>query len=126
MSEYGGHQMTTEMKFDQYFLYSIDNFGGKGNNAPPCGPHANNDYCAESSNSGETCCTHVVMWDQNKNAQNSFYRCMNYKMVDVGFSVEIDGMEMSMKCMNHHSGASYLSSITIATFLSLITLAIFI
>ena len=34
----GGSEMTTEMKFDNYYMYGIDSMGGKGNSAPICGP----------------------------------------------------------------------------------------
>lgn len=45
MSEpkFGGDQLTTEMKFDKYMLYGVDNVGGKGNGAPPCGPGDGNE-----------------------------------------------------------------------------------
>ena len=65
MPDYGGQQLTTEMKFDKYFLYSIDNIGGSSNGAPPCGSDAGIDHCTESSHGGETCCTHVIMWDDS-------------------------------------------------------------
>lgn len=55
--------MTTEMKFDNYFMYAIDNMGGQGNGAPPCGPMDGN-FCAEYTNGEANCCTHVVMTDE--------------------------------------------------------------
>lgn len=123
MPEYGGNQVTTEMKFDNYFLYSIDNFGGSENGAPPCGPDADYDHCADSTKSGESCCTHIVMSNGNNDQQNSFYRCMNYKFVDVGFKFEIDGMAMNMACTNKKdSGASYLIKVAFGTFASIVVL----
>ena len=35
-----GQELTSEMKFDQYFMYGIDNMDTDGSTAPPCGPDA--------------------------------------------------------------------------------------
>jgi hypothetical protein len=77
--EHDGMMVSTEMKFDQYFMYSMDNIDAKGNSAPACGPstQGGRDPCKEITGSENTCCTHVVMTDQGSGKQNSFYRCMN-------------------------------------------------
>lgn len=77
--QHDGMQVSTEMKFDQYFMYSMDNLDAQGNSAPPCGPslQGGKDPCKEITGSENTCCTHVVMTDQGSGKQNSFYRCMN-------------------------------------------------
>ena len=56
---YGGDQLTTEMKFDQYFMNGLDNLNAKGNNAPPCGPGET--ACSDMFE--QSCCTHVIMTD---------------------------------------------------------------
>ena len=104
----GNNIITSEMKFDKYFLFGIDNMGGQANNTPPCGPNIEYDSCKDSVNSDETCCTHITFWDQDKEDQYSFYRCMNQKVVDASFSVEIDGVKMSMSCSGMESSATSL------------------
>lgn len=47
---------------------------------------------------------------------------MNYKLVDVGFSVEIDGMEMSMSCTSKRSGATYMAKVFLGALASFIAL----
>ena len=99
MSEEGGQKIVTETKFDDYFMYSIDKMGPMGEDGygtPPCGPGAKENMCQKQVYSQNTCCTHVQMKDHSNNMQHSFYRCMNQKVVDAAFSVEIDGMMMSM------------------------------
>lgn len=34
----GGDKLTSEMKFDNYFMYGVDEMGTKGNSAPSCQP----------------------------------------------------------------------------------------
>lgn len=87
--------LMTEMKFDEYFMYGIDHMGEEGA-TPPCGPDAEYDMCKEKVFSQDTCCSHVVMMDDDGNQKNSFYRCMNQNVVDASFSISIDGMKMSM------------------------------
>ena len=91
----------TEVKFDNYYMYSIDGtvpMGDKPVEVPPCGPNAKENMCPKMAMSEETCCTRVQMDDDMTGMTHSFYRCMNQKMVDASFSVQIDGMMMSMAC----------------------------
>lgn len=61
----GGDQLTSKMKFDKYFMYGVDNMGGKGNGAPECGPGHKHDACKELTKSDKSCCAHVVMTEGN-------------------------------------------------------------
>lgn len=65
MKNHGDSQsVTTEMKFDQYFMYTIDTMGEDGyDTTPPCGPDAKHDSCKDKVYSQNTCCSHVVMMD---------------------------------------------------------------
>lgn len=63
---FGNDQMTTEMKFDKYFMYGIDNMGGNSQDMPPCGPGVKRDACKRSVNSKETCCAHVATVDNGR------------------------------------------------------------
>lgn len=74
---------------------------------------------------GDSCCAHVVMTDKNKGEQTSFYRCMNMKVMDVSFAVEIDGMSMNMGCSGDVSGANYLDGIFIASAATLAAMTLF-
>jgi hypothetical protein len=132
MSDEGGQKIVTETKFDNYFMYSIDKMGPMGEDGygkPPCGPHAEYDLCAEKVYSQETCCAHVEMMDHANNMHHSFYRCMNQNVVDAAFSLEIDGMRMSMQCSGgmKGSGASFYSSgaAILASILALISMSAF-
>lgn len=78
------------MKFDKYFMYSIDNMGGNTNEMPACGPSAKMYECQKTVNSRETCCAQVVTMADGEE-QQAFYRCMNQKVVDASFAIEIDG-----------------------------------
>lgn len=121
--KYGNDQITSETKFDQYFMYSIDNMGGNSDEMPPCGPQADYDKCKDLAGSENTCCTQVVMRDEIM--EYSFYRCMNQMVVDASFSVEIDGMKMSMGCTEGSSGAAYFTSAILSSIAALITMSIF-
>lgn len=90
--------MTSEMKFDKYFLYGIDNMGGQGNGAPETCSGGQDDPCKNLVGSGKSCCAHVVMTDRGSGTQQSMYRCMNERIVDMSFSIEIDGMSLAMGC----------------------------
>lgn len=74
----GGTMIETETKFDQYYMYSMDQMDSHNNSAPDCGPSAMNgtDECKERAGEN-SCCTHVVMTDRGSGKQQSFYRCMN-------------------------------------------------
>ena len=117
----GGTQLTSEAKFDKYFMYGIDNMDSTGNNAPPCGPGFDpmNDPCKAIVGEEDTCCTHVVMTDRDSGTQQSFYRCMNEKIVDMSFSVEIDGMSMAMGCSSQSSSAKYIATAAMASIAAL-------
>ena len=120
----------TEMKFDNYFMYSIDGtvpMGEKAIEVPPCGPMAEENSCPKRAMSKDTCCTHVQMDDHMTGMTHSFYRCMNQKIVDASFSVQIDGMMMSMACTGDQmSAASYFSAATLlASIGTLITISTF-
>lgn len=39
--EGGGDKLTSEMKFDKYFAYGIDQMGTQGGSGPQCGPNSN-------------------------------------------------------------------------------------
>jgi hypothetical protein len=93
-----GYKQETVSKFDDYYMYSMDYMGEKGYDGPECGPYAKQDSCKEKVNGDQYCCTHIQMQDSMvmENAESSFYRCMNQKIVDASFSFEIDGMKMSM------------------------------
>ena len=70
--------VSTETKFDDYYMYSMDQMGSQGNSAPSCGPSADGtDECKARAGGGDSCCTHVVMTDRGSGEQQSFYRCMN-------------------------------------------------
>jgi hypothetical protein len=75
----GGTAIETETKFDQYYMYSMDQMDAHNNSAPDCGPSAllGEDECKNRSGGGDSCCTHVVMTDRGSGKQQSFYRCMN-------------------------------------------------
>ena len=111
------------MKFDQYYLYGMDNIDGKNNSAPHCGPGHVKDACKKTLNSKKSCCAHVVMTDQNSGDQTSFYRCMNEKIVDISFTMEIDGMKTSMMCSE--SSATKVVGAIMASLAALISIAIF-
>jgi len=49
--KYDNDQLTTEIKFDKYFMYGIDNMGGNSDDMPPCGPGAKMDACQKTVNS---------------------------------------------------------------------------
>lgn len=83
----GGDKLTSEMKFDKYFMYGIDSMGARGNNAPECGPGmANGAQCRGGSNGQKSCCAHVVM-NEGDGRETSIYRCMNQQVVDASFSM---------------------------------------
>ena len=86
-------------KFDNYFMYGIDQMGGDASSMPHCGPATSGqkDTCREMYGE-DSCCTRVVMTDQGSGEQQAFYRCMNEQLVDLSFSVEIDGMAIAMGC----------------------------
>jgi len=115
---YGGDQLTSMMKFDEYFMYGIDNLGGDGNNAPPCGPGVES-QCME----GKSCCSHVLMTDNYSGEQTSFYRCMNMMVVDASITMSIDDMQVSMSCMD--SGSTYMASAIMASLAALVSVTIF-
>lgn len=117
--KWGGDQLTSIMKFDKYFMYGMDNMGGKGNSAPECKIGAK-DPCKKES--GKSCCAHVIMTEGN-GEQTSFYRCMNEKVVDAQFSVEIDGMKMSMACSE--SSSTYVTSAIMASLAALASMTVF-
>lgn len=121
--KHGGMELTTMMKFDRYFMYGIDNVGGKNNSAPECGPGMKDDVCKELTKSDKSCCTHVVMTDGGNGEQTSFYRCMNERIVDAKFAFEIDGMKMSMACSK--SGSTYVASAIVASLAALVSMATF-
>lgn len=50
------------------------------------------------------------------------YRCMNEKIVDANFKVELEGMSMAMKCT---SGAGYITTAFVGTLATLATIALF-
>ena len=131
MGEDGAQKTVTETKFDNYFMYAIDQSGpmdGRGYNTPQCGPEAERDMCKEKVFSQDTCCANVVMNDRNNNMMHSFYRCMNMMIVDASFSVEIDGHKMSMACTGDMSpsAASYFSGAAfLASIVTLMTMSIF-
>lgn len=131
-SEEGGQKIVTETKFDDYFMYSIDKMGPMGEDGygmPPCGAGAKENMCQKQVYSQNTCCTHVEIKDHSNNMHHSFYRCMNQKVVDAAFSVEIDGMMMSMQCTGDSMGsaASYFSSgaAILASIMALISMSAF-
>lgn len=97
--EYGGTRISSEVKFDNYFMYGIDQYGGDPNSVPRCGSNvqAGQDDCKERFGF-DSCCAHVIMTNQGSGQQMSFYRCMSEQMVDLSFSVEIDGMSVAMGC----------------------------
>lgn len=116
----------TTAKFDDYFMYSMDYMGKEEMAMPPCGPDAKYDMCKEMAGRDDVCCTHVTMEDSMmmEDAGSSFYRCMTQKVVDASFSMEINGMTMSMQCAG--SGAAYLTgSVIIASIIAMISLASF-
>lgn len=123
---YGGDQVTSQVKFDEYFAYGIDNVGGEGNNAPPCGP-GDEQVCQElvyqQGGSHKSCCAHVVMTDGKAGEQMSFYRCMNEQVVDVNMNVQFGDMDVSMWCPA--SGSTYLGSAILASLVSLVTASVF-
>jgi len=124
--KHDGMQISSEMKFDKFFLYGMDNIDGKGNSAPGCGPsNGGKDACKEITGSENTCCTHVVMTDQGNGKQTSFYRCMNEKILDMSFQVEIDGMMMSMGCSDGYSSAKYIAGSVIASVATLAAMTLF-
>lgn len=110
------------MKFDKYYMYGIDNMGGKGNGAPGCGPGI--DECSKLVNSKESCCAHVLMTDEGNGEQTSMYRCMNQRIVDgASFSVNINGMQVAMQCSK--SGASYFAKAAAASAAALVASTLF-
>ena len=116
-----GQALITETKFDQYYMYSMDQMDSDGNSAPNCGPSAlqGEDECKQMAGGGDSCCTHVVMTDRGSGKQQSFYRCMNQKVVDMSFHVEIDGMSMAMGCAGGASSAKYLAGTAVASMATL-------
>ena len=116
--------MTSEMKFDKYFLYGIDNMGGQGNGAPETCSGGQDDPCKNLVGSGKSCCAHVVMTDRGSGTQQSMYRCMNERIVDMSFSIEIDGMSLAMGCSDK-SYAKYIASAAVASFATIASLTLF-
>ena len=94
---------------------------------PPCGPDAKYDMCPEMAGRDDTCCTRITMEDamMMENAQSSFYRCMSHQVVDASFSMEINGMKMSMGCTGGSAAAYFTGSAIFATIIAMITLASF-
>jgi len=124
--QYEGTQISSEMKFDKFFLYGMDNIDAKDNSAPGCGPsNGGKDPCKDITGSENTCCTHVVMTDQGNGKQTSFYRCMNEKILDMSFQVEIDGMMMAMGCSDGYSTAKYIAGSLIASTATLAAMTLF-
>ena len=80
-------------------MYGMDQFGGDTTSIPRCGPNqpADQDDCKQRFGR-DSCCAHVIMTDQGSGEQMAFYRCMNEQMVDLSFSVEIDGMAVAIGC----------------------------
>jgi len=74
-NEDNGGSMTTEVKFDRFYMYGMDSMGGK-DQAPVCGT-GKNEECEKLTGSKKNCCAKVVMTDQEKGEQSSMYRCMN-------------------------------------------------
>lgn len=124
---YDGTMISTMTKFDDYFMYSMDNIDSTHSMAEQCGPglEQGRDPCKELVDSGESCCALVVMTDKGSGKQDSFYRCMNQKVMDVSFAVEIDGMSMNMGCSSDTSGAKYLIGSFIASAATLAAVTIF-
>ena len=124
--QHDGMQISSEMKFDKFFLYGMDNIDAKNNSAPGCGPsNGGRDPCKDITGSENTCCTHVVMTDQGNGKQTSFYRCMNEKILDMSFQVEIDGMMMAMGCSDGYSSAKYIAGSVIASVATLAAMTLF-
>jgi len=120
-----GYKQETTTKFDDYYMYSMDYMGEGKYDGPECGPNAKHDTCKEKVGGDKYCCAQVSMKDSMvmENAGSSFYRCMNEKIVDASFSFEIDGMKMSMHCMDKGSAASYFTgSAVLATIVAMIAL----
>lgn len=111
------------MKFDKYFMYGVDSMGGEGNSAPQCGPGMpNGAQCRGGSYGQKSCCAHVVMMEGG-GRETSFYRCLNQKVVDASFSMEIDGMKMSMGCMDN--GSTYVGGAILASLGALFSMAVY-
>ena len=64
------------------------------------------------------------MTDEGSGKQTSFYRCMNEKVVDMSFSVEIDGMSMAMGCSSGSSSAKYLAGTVLASVATMMTMTL--
>ena len=118
---YGGDQLKTVMKFDRFFMYGMDNMGGRNNSAPECKPNAT-DPCKKES--GKSCCAHVVMTEGN-GEQMSVYRCMNERVVDMAFNFQIDGMSLAMSCSKSKSSASYITGVIMASIAAIGSMAFF-
>lgn len=66
----GAQQTTSVTKFDDYFMYGIDQMGGDASSMPQCGPSTTgeDDMC-RTMYGEESCCTRVVMTDQGSGEQ---------------------------------------------------------
>lgn len=131
-SKNGGDVLTSIMKFDQYFMYAIDSMGMTDGVSPPCGPDSVHASCKDAMQSDTACCTLVDFEDNifssesanNNQGHNSFYRCMNTKIIDATFDMEIDGMKISMACTKDSSSVYFTTSL-IASIAALISVSVF-
>jgi len=81
------------------------------------------DPCKELVGSSKSCCAHIVMTDRGSGTQQSMYRCMNERIVDMSFSMEIDGMSLAMGCSN--SNAKYLAGAAVASIATIASFTLF-
>lgn len=68
-----GGKLTTEMKFDKYYMYGMDTNSAK---TPECNTGTAAE-CEKITGSKEYCCAKVVMTDEKGGQQSAMYRCMN-------------------------------------------------
>lgn len=127
--KWDGDQLISVMKFDRYFMYGIDNMGATGNGAPDCGSGQKGsgeqkNSCNDLVKSHNSCCAHVVL-HEGSGRQTSFYRCMNQKVVDASFSMEMDGIKMSMQCNQSGASKTYITSAIVASIMALVSTYVF-
>ena len=107
---------TTEaiIKFDKYFLYSVDNYNVK-NTSDISQCQLETQCNRDTARFNNYCCANAIIRHPGTGQHTSIYRCINQRIADLNWNVRLGDMQISMRCLGVRGAVFIKTAVTALT-----------